>query len=364
MFDRKPLSPDRPKLLDRVLEHESRRVAVLGLHPRAGARTVLAALAGQIQRRSLPLGVTSVPRLPFESELITSDPVTRIALRPDALVATAEQAADSARMALELVESTPWSGPLGAIQIYRVRDETEVDLYGPDAPEPLEGVLERLAELSGGFVLVDGGWERRIFAAPGITDAMVVVFSAGYSATPERSAAAARYNVDVLKVSSCDPQLARAWNAAAGRGAVGLLDAAGTAAGILPPGIDDPLSILRGGEGPEIATVLLPYGLNDEFLIPIVRSTFRCRLVIRDATRLSLAPVYFKAWHKGGGRIEVVRPANILAIATNPFNHAGPDSDPGEFRGLVEAAVPGISVHDVVLEAEDGPRKPVWKFWM
>ena len=59
-----------------------------------------------------------------------------------------------------------------------------------------------------------------------------------------------------------------------------------------------------------------------------------------------------------------VDPANILAIATNPFNHAGPDSDPGEFRGLVEAAVPGISVHDVVLEAEDGPRKPVWKFWM
>jgi hypothetical protein len=167
-----------------------------------------------------------------------------------------------------------------------------------------------------------------------------------------------------LRVPACAAPIARAWNEAAGRGAVGLLDAAGTPAGILPPGIDDPLSVLRGGEGPEFATVLLPHGLNDEFLIPIVRSTFRCRLVIRDATRLSLAPVYFKAWHKNGGRIEVVRPANLLAIATNPFNHAGPDSDPGEFRGLVEAAISEMSVHDVVLESEDGPRKPVWKFWM
>ena len=31
-------------------------------------------------------------------------------------------------------------------------------------------------------------------------------------------------------------------------------------------------------------------------------------LVVRDATRLNVSPVYFKAWLKGGGRIEVVRP--------------------------------------------------------
>jgi hypothetical protein len=363
MFDRKSDTPALPRLLDRVLESGGRRIAVLGLHPRAGARTALAALAAQVQRRSLALGVTSVPRLPFESDLITADPVTRIVLGPGAYLATAEQAAAASLHSLEMLEATGWTSPLGPIGIYRVVAESEVDLYGPDSEAPLDDVLDRLAQRSGGLVLVDGGWERRVFAAPGVTDGLVVVFSAGYSATPERSAAAAGYSLETLTVPECPAWIAQAWQGAAARGSVELLDASGAATGVLPPGLVDPLRLLRRQDGSQVETVLLPHGLNDEFLNPLVRSNFRCRLVIRDATRLSLAPVYFRAWHKGHGSIEVVRPARVLAVATNPFNHAGPDADASDFRRTAEASLPGVPVHDVVAESEDGTRRPIWKFW-
>jgi len=112
-----------------------------------------------------------------------------------------------------------------------------------------------------------------------------------------------------------------------------------------------------------VSAILLPHGLNDEFMIPLVRSTFRCTLIVRDATRISLAPIYSRAWLKGEGRIRVVRPLRLIAVATNPINHLGPDADPWEFRRLVESALPGVPVHDVLLESEDERPRPAWKFW-
>lgn len=363
MFERKPKAPEGPTLLDRIEESGCRRVAILGLHPRAGARTVLAALVAQLRRAGEPMAATSVPRLPPEAEIITADPVTRIALPAGAHVATAEGASVAARPALELVEATRWGSSLGPIGIYRLSADAEVDLYGPEESDALIEVLGRLAELSGGRVLVDGGWERRAFAAPGVTDGAVLVLASGYSATPERSAAAARYHVETLAVRACAPQLAAAWHEASTRGIVALADAAGDSLGFLPPGLDDPVPFLRGIEGRGVDSILLPHGLHDEFMIPLVRSTFRCRLVVRDATRIGLAPIYFKAWTKGDGSIEAVRPTRILALATNPVNPAGPDADPVQFRELVAAANPRIPAHDVFLESEEGQRRPAWKFW-
>ncbi len=323
------------------------------------------ALAAQVHRRGFPFAVTSVPRLPAEAEIITADPVTRIPLPGGAWVATASGAAGASEGALESLEETPWDTPLGRIHIYQVTKESDVDLYGPDESEALTAVLPRLQQLADGYVLVDGGWERRAFAAPGIMDGIVLVLAAGYSASPDRSAAAARYCVDALTVPSCSDSVGRAWLERANRGAAVLLGERDQILGVLPSNLDDPISALRDvGDRGRVCSILLPHGLHDEFMIPLVRSSFRCSLVVRDATRIGLAPIYFTAWLKqGDGRIEVVHPTRIIAVATNPLNDAGPDSDPVEFRQCVAAAIPEVPVHDVVLESEEGPRRPLWKFW-
>jgi hypothetical protein len=107
----------------------------------------------------------------------------------------------------------------------------------------------------------------------------------------------------------------------------------------------------------------MPSGLNDEFMIPLVRSPLRCSLVVRDATRLNVSPVYFKAWLKGGGRIEAVRRSRIVAVASNPVNPVGPDAEAEEFREEVQRALPEVPVHDVVLDEADAEKRPFWKLW-
>ena len=208
-----------------------------------------------------------------------------------------------------------------------------------------------------------GGWERRAYAAPGVTDGVVLVLAAGYSATPERSAAAARYLVETLSVPPCDETARDAWEETASKGATAMLDARGRQVGVMPPGLSDPVPAMKTPDGGPVSTVVLPHGLNDDFMIPLVRSALRCTLIVRDATRINVAPVYYKAWLKGRGRIQVVRALRLIAAATNPWNPSGPDADAAEFRQTVATALPDLAVHDVVIESGGEHTKPVWKFW-
>ena len=365
MFDKKSKTPAGPTLLDRIVRSGAHKIAVLGLHPQAGTRTVLAALVDEIGARSWPLALTSSPRLPLEQEEGAETlPVTKMRLPEGAWIATSGPSASGDGQArLDLVESTPWTTTLGPVAIQRVVQAGDVDLHGPGETDSMRTVLQRLSELSGGLVLVDGAWERRAFAAPDVSDGVVIVLAAGYSATPERSAAAARYLVETLSAPPCDEAARDAWEETASKGAAALLDPRGRPYGVLPPGIEDPALALKTADGAPASAVVLPHGLNDEFMIPLVRSAVRCTLVVRDATRINVAPVYYKAWLKGRGRIQVVRPLRLLAAVTNPWNPSGPDADAATFREIVATALPDLPVHDVVLEAGADRSKPAWKFW-
>lgn len=364
MFERKPKPPEGPTLLDRIVKSQCRRIAIVGLHPGAGARTVVAALVRDVHKRAWPFAIAAVPGLVLEHEDATpARTVTTIAVPEGAIVATAEGAVSESTSELEAVARTSWETPMGPIGIWRVTKAGETALHGPTESDAARDVFARLAEVSGGLVFVEGGWERRAFAAPGVCDGVVLVVAAGYSKSPERSAAAARYLVETLSVPPCDESARSAWQETASGGAAALLDAEGRALGVMPPRLEDPVPAMKSADGTPVAAVVLPFGLNDEFMIPLVRSHVRCTLVVRDATRINVSPVYFKAWLKGKGRIQAVHPTRLVAIATNPVNNSGPDAEPAEFRKTVADALPDVPVHDVVLEGDAGPRSPIWKFW-
>jgi hypothetical protein len=281
---------------------------------------------------------------------------------PDgAVVATASSlAAGEAR--LEPMETIRCEAPAGSVAICRVTGEGPVAVHGPDDTATMREVLNRLQHRAGGLVLVDGAWERRGFAAPGVTDAVILAVGSGYSRSPEHSAAAVRYMIETLTVAPCDDLESRAWEEAASTGMVLVLDREGQQIATLPPDLDNPLGSLRGRDGREIGTIAVPDRLHDGLLAPLVRISLRCSLVVRDPTRLLVSPVYLKAWLKAGGRVRAFRTARVLAVATNPVNPAGRDADAGEFRRLVSEAAVTLPVHDVVLESNDSKRRR-WKLW-
>ena len=350
-------SPDTPgpDLIERALESELRRLAVISLHPGAGARTVVETLAAGVRARGRGVGVTCIPRIGGVGE--EADPFTGVTLPEGAIAATAASVLDASG-ALRALEQIDCGAPPGEMGVCRVERQTEVPLYGPDDTAALGVVLDRLEAWSEGMVLVGGAWERHAFAAPGVTEAAVLAVAAGYSGTPERSAAAVRYGVEILSLARCDFPVDRVWRDAMAQRTALAVDRHGRQLGAVTGRIA-PLEAL----GQELAAILLPDFLADGLLTALVRSEVRCTIVVKDPTRVRVSPVYFTAWLKGGGRVAVMEPMRVLAIATNPTNPDGPDADPVAFRRLVADAVPGVAVHDVRLEAAAPEERPRWKFW-
>jgi len=250
---------------------------------------------------------------------------------------------------------------LGDLGLFRVTRPGPIPVYGPDDPATMRRVLASLDEQSGGLALVDGGWERRGFAAPDVAQGVILVVGSGYSAHPDRSAAAMRYVVEILGLPRADGPALRAFHDGAGRGATTILDAQGRTLSAVVETDDELLSHLEG-LGDRAATVVLPDALSDALLGRLVRNAARCVLVVRDPTAVHVAPVYYKAWVKVGGAVRVVEPMCVLAVATNPVNRSGPDADAEGFRTAVARAIPELPVHDVVLEAARAKRRPFWRF--
>jgi hypothetical protein len=358
LFGTKKSTPsDAPSLLERTFAEGCTRLAVIGLHPGAGARTILDCIAMEFHRRGVSVGVTRAPRIPLDARL-APDAVPPMTLPEGTIVATTAQP-EGASADLEPLGPVVCSTALGDLGVFRVKRECQIPIYGPDDPGTMAEVMARLDDESEGLALVDGAWERRGFAAPSVAQGVILVVGSGYSGNPERSAAAVRYTAEILGVPSASADCLRAWPGVVASGNVTILHADGGQSRIsLAPGEDLVSRIAAFGD--DAAAAVFPDLLDDHVLGPLSRSSIRCTLVVRDPTCIRAAPIYYRAWTKQKREVHVIEPMRVVAVATNPSNPRGPDANPKRFRELVEEALPELPTHDVVLEAAGARRKRMW----
>jgi len=358
-FRKTPPPPPGPDLAGRVIDSGCRRIAVLGLHAGAGAATVLAALATRLTERGLVPGVTSAAGGPLEDDP-TAWPGERTRLPAGVVAATARAALAEAQAKVTALED-----PAGdeSVAIVRVEEEGPIVLHGPEDGERMARVLDRLAVAATGPICVTGRWERRSFASPGRVDGWILAVGAAFSPTPERAAAAVRHHVELSRLPVADAGVRLAWEVVRSTNDVVLVGDSGAVLGTAPRGAADTTAAVRAADPARLRAIVFPGALRDESVQPLVRGDWRGDLVVHDATRVHVAPVWYRAWLKDGGAVRVVRPSRLIAIATNPVSPVGEDADAIAFRSLVEAEVAGTPVHDVLLESPESARPHGWRLW-
>ncbi len=360
LFRRPPATPAGPDLPQRVADSACRRVAVLALHPGAGAGTVLAALASGLQAAGLEPGLTSAAGGP-----IVDDPAAwpgeRTRLPAGVVAATDVGALDDDGARVTILEPPP-EGDTGC-SVVRVDEEGPIVLHGPEDGARMAEVLDRLERRVRGPLCVSGRWERRSFAAPGRVDGWVLAVGAAFSPTPERAAAAVRHHVELTRRPPCDELVRLAWEVASSRNDVVLVGDGGAVLGSVPAFASEVADAVERADRGRLQAIVFPGTIHDELVQPLVRGPWRGALVAHDATRIHAAPVYYRAWVKEGGSFQVVRPCRLIAIATNPVSPVGEDADPREFRDRVAEEVPDVPVHDVVLDAGGSGKSGGWRLW-
>jgi hypothetical protein len=234
----------------------------------------------------------------------------------------------------------------------------EVEPQGPSSAHELREIVELVARHTGGRVLIEGSFNRRSFAAPGIADGIILCVGAALAPEIERTVAGTRYYVEVFSIQACEPRVAEVFPVAESEAAAVLMNDENAIVGGIPWRSLGNAKLLLSQSHPPFTRIVVPRSVGDEFVIPLLREKMRFEIVVRDPMRIALSPVYYNAWQKLGGGIRVVHPTQVLALSLNPTNPAGPDQDPDEFLEAFREGIPEIPSHDVIIEEQPiQPRK-------
>src|SRR5262245_21946626 len=344
-------SPDNPiTLVERIAASDARRVAIMGLTPGAGKATTLGNLLRGLQDRGQEVGIVAAGREEEDVEFTQPPRGLSLPLRMGTVVATSAAALERSTATVETIEKTGIETHQGPIVIALVLADGEVEPLGPASAHELREIVDSVARHTGGRVLIEGSFNRRSFAAPGIADGIILSIGAALAPELERTVAGSRYYVEIFNLEACEHRVADVFPVAESEDAAVLLNDENAIVGGIPWRALGNAKLLLSQTHPPFQRIVIPRSVGDEFVIPLLREKMQFEIVVRDPMRIALSPVYYSAWQKLGGGIRVVHATRVLALSLNPTNPAGPDQDPEEFLEAFRERIPEIPSHDVVLE--------------
>ena len=343
-------------LIDRIASSSVRRIAIMGLTRGAGKTTTLVHLLRGLQERGSSVSLAAAGREEDDTDFTETPRGLTVPLRKGTVVATTEASMGRATAGLEMIDATGIHTPQGPVVIVRVVEDGEVEPVGPSSAHELRQVVEALGQHAPGHILIEGSFNRRSFAAPGIADGLILAVGAALAPEPERAVASTKYYLDMFSLPPCEPRVAEAFPVAEAEGAAILLREDGAVVGGIPWKSGGNARLLLGWKDARFTRVVLPRSVGDDFVIPLLRENLRFEMIVRDPMRIALSPVYYNAWMKRGGGIRVVHPTRVLALSLNPTNPAGPDQEPDAFLKAFLEGMPEVPVHDVV--QEEVPNQP------
>jgi hypothetical protein len=355
--------PTQQGLLQRISRSGLRRVLVLGLHRGAGKRTVVEGLARETAAVGTPIGIAAAPRLVRDDDY-SQEMTTLVPLPPGTLVVTSGEILAECKAVVEVLEETGIGSSRGELVVARIVEEGEVGLFGPSEPESAQELTGLLRKHGAGIQVVAAGRDHRAFLQAGLFDGVILSAGLGIAQSEEWAIAAIAYEIGALDLPECDPRTRTSCEVARSRNEIVVADSGGT---VLKTLSRDPAAAARwitGGDAPPRVTVIMPGKLDDDLVRRLVQAGMSGVFAVEDVTRMQVAPIYFKAWIKGGGEFRVVHRIPLAAVALNPNDPAtGDHVDPSLFLKKVGERIHKVPVHDVVYEAAPAGNRRSWKFW-
>ncbi|HAI20376.1 MAG TPA: hypothetical protein DCM14_00475 [Clostridiales bacterium UBA8153] len=335
-----------------VAKSGCRALCLVGTAKNVGKTTVFNHLCRQLSP-TRKLGLMSTGRDGEPLDLVTGEPKPAVYVPGGALLATAEHVLTASEVYAEILQVLPLDTRFGSITVGRVREAGTIELVGPDSASGVRQVVGALFRHGAELVLVDGSIDRRAAAAPAITGNVILV--TGAALAPSLPAIAEQTAL-WLELFSLGPvkhrQLARAAARAVGERAVTLLDQDGRPHPLRLRTALDASAAIYAAVDERTAAVVLGGALTDQLLqafLAYPKLVKRLVFVVHDATRVFVGRRVYQHWLRAGGRVEVVAPIRVLALAVNPAGPGGSSYDPEAFFDSLSRIAHPLPTFDVVM---------------
>ena len=338
-------------LLSELIVSE-RTVSLFGLAKNTGKTATLNAILRELRTTNRVPGVTSMGRDGEEYDVINRNiKKPTIYLASSSFVATTDSLLRKSGCAYQLLQKTPYRTPLGHVVIARMLEGGLVEIAGPNAAEDIRSVCDSMLDFGADCALIDGAINRKATSSPMIADGVVIATGAVLDTDVEAVVSETKNAVESLRLPEViDPEVKAIAKSTQTSALIGEnyeiipLDRQAT----LVEGSNCITDIIRSGF--IVHYVVVKGSLCESFVENLLKTNSGREIivVIADSTRLFLNRRSVSWYGRQGLRIEVQNATHLKAITVNPLAPESHRFDSSRFRGLLQAAIPDISMFDVM----------------
>lgn len=329
--------------IEEILKCDS--LSIVGLEKNTGKTECLKYVLDNLPVESKRIAVTSIG---IDGE--TVDQVTRtqkpeISLRQGMYFGTSEMHYRQRRLVSELIDVSDETTSLGRVVTAKALTGGKILLSGPSSSNSLRRWMRDMRRHDIDLVIIDGALSRLSSASPAVSQSLILATGAAYSANLTTLVSKTAHVVDLVNleltsernINTLMPLEKGVWFINKS-GELKELDAVTSLSrDIHFEGMDD------------CETLYVAGALVDGFLEKVRKnkSLRQVELVVRDFTKIFVAPQQFRLFIKAGGRISVLQRSKLIAVTVNPTSPSGYVLDSDTLCDRLSEAI-GLPVYDLL----------------
>ena len=301
-----------------ILNHRS--LSIVGLDKNTGKTVCLNYILRRMNEMGVHVGVTSIGVDGEQVDAVFATAKPEIVLYEGTHFITSEKHYLGRQLLSDIVAVDAMRTSLGRLVTARVMVRGKVLLSGAATTALLRRQIADLQAYGTDVVIVDGALSRLSLASPTVTDAMVLATGAAVSVSLQQLVNRTRYVHRLIQLDEVESTLGDTLSTIeSGLWAVdndGMVHDLGISSVFLIGNSGDDL--LRYGR-----TIFAAGAVSDRLLKVLTSRGKGITLIVRDFTKLFVAPEVMADFTRAGGRLMVLQRSRLVAVTLNPTSPQG-----------------------------------------
>ena len=304
--------------IEELLRHRS--VAIVGLAKNTGKTVCLNYVLQRLNQLKASVAVTSIGVDGEGTDRVTQTPKPSITLYPGMTFVTSETHYNGRKLLSEITHLSRETTSLGRLVTARVITQGKCLLSGPAQTAQIRALTARMQRIGIQTTVVDGALSRLSLASPAVTDGMVLATGAAYSTNLPLLVQKTRFVKELIDLPQVSEAIQKELTGI--ESGVWAVSQEGQAIDLNLQSVllaqKEKANLLREGNRLYVSGVV-----SDSFLDMLRQQRKQVTLIVTDFSRVFVKPETFKAFLRGGNRIECLLKTKLLAVTVNPYAPSG-----------------------------------------
>jgi len=310
-------------MIEKILKYNS--VSIVGMEKNTGKTECLNYLITQLNKRNIPLAVSSIGVDGETTDRITQTVKPEIILQSGNIFITSEHFYRTKSLTAEILDISESRTATGRIVTAKTLLAGKVIIAGHTNTVLIKQQINKMSHWGAAITLIDGALSRKSLGSPSVTEAMILTTGAALSPNIDELLRKTAFTCKLINLPYFKTELQQSlleqengiW--AITENAIHNLHIASSL--LLEKHRDHIFTFKCNGQH-----ILFFSGMVTDKVLNFLRNQKEIAsitLLVKDFTKLFISPESYYAFIKKGGQIKVLLTTNLIAVCVNPTSPEG-----------------------------------------